>query len=62
VSVATARRSRDTFKLLFGATMQGIAALVASGRVPRAQGDVLVTAAMAMLLDSDLGHEAVARR
>jgi AcrR family transcriptional regulator len=53
--------ARDTFKLLFGATMQGIAALVASGRIARAQGDVLVTAAMAMLLDSELGREVVTR-
>jgi AcrR family transcriptional regulator len=53
---------RDTFTMLFGATMQGIAALVASGRIARAQGDVLVAEAMAMLLDSELGGRVVTRR
>jgi AcrR family transcriptional regulator len=54
--------ARDTFKLLFAATMQGIAALVASGRIARVQGDALVTAAMTMLLDSELGRQVVTRR
>ena len=54
--------ARDTFKMLFGATMQGIAALVASGRIARVRGDVLVAEATTMLLDSVLGREVVARR
>ncbi|ROQ40001.1 TetR family transcriptional regulator [Frondihabitans sp. PhB188] len=51
--------SRDVFKMLFAATMQGIAALVASGRIERAQGDRLVDAAMETMLGSALGMRAV---
>ncbi|MCJ1712855.1 TetR/AcrR family transcriptional regulator [Curtobacterium sp. VKM Ac-2922] len=53
--------ARERFTLLFAATMQGIAALVASGRVPRSQGSVLVDDAMAALLTSELGVRAVTR-
>lgn len=54
--------ARGRFTLLFAATMQGIAALVASGRVPRATGDTLVTDAMESMLTSELGGRAVTRR
>ena len=54
--------SRETFKMLFAATMQGIAALVASGRLERAHGDRLVDAGMDALLRSDLGARAVTAR
>jgi AcrR family transcriptional regulator len=51
--------SREVFKMLFAATMQGIAALVASRRIERAQGDRLVDAAMDTMLGSELGARAV---
>lgn len=54
--------ARERFTLLFAATMTGIAALIASGRIPRAQGDVLVADAMEAMLASDLGLRAVTRR
>ena len=54
--------SRDLFKMLFAATMQGIAALVASGRIDRPEGDRLVDAAMVMMLESELGARAVTAR
>lgn len=54
--------SRERFTLLFAATMQGIAALIASGRTPRSQGEVLVADAMEAMLTSDLGLRAVTRR
>ncbi|WP_423920909.1 TetR/AcrR family transcriptional regulator [Frigoribacterium sp. 2-23] len=54
--------SRDQFKLMFGATMQGIAALVASRRISRPQGEALVDEATDMLLESRLGARAVSRR
>jgi hypothetical protein len=40
----------DPFRLqlLFGATLQGIAALVTSGRIPPEQADPLVTDAIAL--------------
>jgi len=56
---ADADADREAFKLLFAATMQGIAALVASHRIPRAQGDRLVDAAMTMMLGSDLAARTV---
>jgi AcrR family transcriptional regulator len=54
--------ARERFKLLFAATMQGIAALVASRRIAREQGDVLVREAMDAMLESRLGARAVPRR
>jgi len=53
--------SRETFKLLFGATMQGIAALIASRRISRDQGNALVSEAMDVMLESQLGKQAVAQ-
>lgn len=53
--------ARERFTLLFAASMQGIAALVASGRVPRARADALVDDAMEAMLTSDLGARAVTR-
>lgn len=49
--------SRDLFKMLFSATMQGIAALIASGRVTHAQRDRLVDAAADTMLGSDLAAQ-----
>ncbi|WP_144710671.1 TetR/AcrR family transcriptional regulator [Curtobacterium pusillum] len=54
--------SRTLFKLLFAATMQGIASLVASRRIDRAQGNGLVDAAMETMLGSDLATRAVTVR
>jgi AcrR family transcriptional regulator len=54
--------ARERFKLLFAATMQGIAALVAARRISREQGDVLVREAMDAMLESRLGARAVTRR
>ncbi|MFS2030142.1 MULTISPECIES: TetR/AcrR family transcriptional regulator [unclassified Curtobacterium] len=51
--------SRHLFKLLFAATMQGIAALVVSRRIDRAEGERLVDAALETMLRSDLGSRAV---
>ena len=51
--------AREVFKLLFGATMQGIAALVASHRISRTQGDRLVEAAADTMLESRLGRSAI---
>ncbi|MBT2503503.1 TetR/AcrR family transcriptional regulator [Curtobacterium sp. ISL-83] len=51
---------RETFKLLFAATLQGIARLVASRRISRAQGNRLVDEAVAVLLGSALLRSAVA--
>lgn len=53
--------SRVSFTLLFGATMQGIAALVSSHRITREQGDSLVDEAMDVLLESRLGTRAIAQ-
>lgn len=50
--------AREVFKLLFGATMQGIATLVASGRISRTQGDRVVEAATHTMLESRLGRSA----
>lgn len=50
---------RDAFKLLFAATMQGIAALVASHRIPRSEGDRLVDVAMTMMLGSELAARTI---
>jgi AcrR family transcriptional regulator len=62
VSDGAADESRDLFKMLFAATMQGIAALVASGRLDRSAGDRLVDAAMDTMLDSELGRRVVTAR
>jgi len=51
--------SRDVFKMLFASTMQGIAALVVSGRVARDQVDGLVDAAVDMMLGSELRRRAI---
>jgi AcrR family transcriptional regulator len=61
-SEAADDESRDLFKMLFAATMQGIAALVASGRIERPLGDRLVGTAMDTMLDSDLGRRVVTPR
>ena len=50
--------ARDVFKMLFAATMQGIAALVSSGRIARAQADRLVDAAVDTMLESSLRERA----
>ncbi|MCA5923005.1 MULTISPECIES: TetR/AcrR family transcriptional regulator [Curtobacterium] len=50
---------RTTFKLLFAATMQGIAALVVARRIDRPQGERLVGAALGTMLRSDLGTRAL---
>ena len=60
--VAVDHDSRELFKLLFAATMQGIAALVAARRIDRKDGDRLVDAAMATMLGSQLGARAVTAR
>ncbi|MGA0566414.1 TetR/AcrR family transcriptional regulator [Rathayibacter sp. KR2-224] len=54
--------SRERFKLLFAATMQGIAALMASQRITREQGNALVQEAMDALLESRLGTRVVKQR
>lgn len=46
--------ARTAFKTLFAATMQGIAALVASRRIERRDADGLIQAATGMMLASDL--------
>lgn len=51
--------ARTTFKMLFAATMQGIAALVASRRLDRGATDGLVDAATSVMLGSDLRVRAV---
>lgn len=51
--------SRTAFKMLFAATMQGIAALVASRRIARADADGLIDAATEMMLASGLRTRAV---
>jgi AcrR family transcriptional regulator len=51
--------SRTSFKMLFAATMQGIAALVASRRLERSHADGLIDAATDMMLASDLRTRAV---
>lgn len=61
-SEASVDEARDHFKMLFAATMQGIAALVASGRIERPLGDRLVGTAMDTLLDSELGRRVVTVR
>jgi AcrR family transcriptional regulator len=55
----TGGTDRDAFKLLFAATMQGIAALVASHRIPRPEGDRLVDVAMTMMLGSELAARTI---
>jgi len=51
--------ARETFEMLFAATMQGIATLVASNRIDRARGDRLVDEATEMMLGSTLATTAV---
>lgn len=53
--------SRERFKLLFAATMQGIASLIASQRITREQGEALVHEATEALLESRLGERVVTR-
>jgi AcrR family transcriptional regulator len=48
--------ARDRFKLLFAATMQGTAALIAARRVTRSQGETIVDDATDTLLASELGR------
>jgi len=47
--------ARYRFQLLFAATMQGTATLMAARRISRSQGDVLVDDAIDLLLGSELG-------
>lgn len=47
--------ARYRFQLLFAATMQGTATLIAARRIARSQGDVLVDDAIDLLLGSELG-------
>ncbi|ROQ07526.1 TetR family transcriptional regulator [Curtobacterium sp. PhB172] len=54
--------ARLLFKLLFAATMQGIATLVVSHRIDRAQGERLVDAALETMLGSELGNRVVGGR
>ncbi|KTR03636.1 TetR/AcrR family transcriptional regulator [Curtobacterium luteum] len=54
--------ARTTFGMLFAATMQGIAALVASRRLERTHADGLIDAATDMMLASDLRARAVTER
>lgn len=51
--------ARETFEMIFAATMQGIATLVASNRIDRARGDRLVDEATEMMLGSALATTAV---
>lgn len=51
--------ARDRFKLLFAATLQGIAALVVSGRLDRTRGERLLEVATDTLLDSRLAARAL---
>jgi len=50
-----AEESRWRFKLLFAATMQGTATLIAARRITRKQGSVIADDAVEMMLRSDLG-------
>ena len=52
--------ARESFEMLFAATMQGIATLVVSNRIDRARGDCLVDEAMEMMLGSALATRTVA--
>jgi AcrR family transcriptional regulator len=54
--------ARTRFKLLFAATMQGTATLIASRRISRSQGDVIVDDAIDLLLGSELGARVVTQR
>lgn len=58
----TDEHARDTFKMLFAASMQGIAELVASHRITRADGDRLVGEAMEMMLGSALAERTISGR
>jgi AcrR family transcriptional regulator len=50
---------RYRFNLLFAATMQGTATLLAAGRVSRSDGETLVDDAIEILLNSALGLQVV---
>jgi len=52
---AAERDARERFKLVFAAAMQGTATLIASQRISRNQGEVIVDDATTMLLASELG-------
>jgi AcrR family transcriptional regulator len=54
--------ARDRFKLLFAATMQGTATLIAARRITRAHGEAVVDDAMEALLSSPLGRSALPSR
>jgi AcrR family transcriptional regulator len=54
--------ARNRFKLLFAATMQGTATLIAARRISRAQGEEIVDDAMEGLLGSPLGRAALPSR
>ena len=53
--------ARDRFKLLFAATMQGTATLIAAHRITRGQGEVIIDDAANVLLMSDLGARVLAQ-
>lgn len=59
---AASSESRQRFKLLFAATMQGAAALITAGRVTPGQGRQIVDDATDTLLQSDLAAEVVPDR
>lgn len=54
--------ARDRFKLLFAATMQGTATLIAARRITSAQGQMLVDDATTALLTSELGSRVLRGR
>jgi len=54
--------ARIRFQLLFAATMQGTATLIAARRITRAQGEVVVDDATDALLSSELGVRLLPRR
>ena len=60
-SVVSGDDDRERFKLLFAATMQGTATLIAAQRVTRAQGDRLTEDAIDQLLTSKLAARALPR-
>ena len=51
--------ARESFEMIFAATMQGIATLVTSNRIDRERGDRLVEEAMEMMLGSALASKTV---
>ncbi|CAN5215511.1 hypothetical protein BH09ACT1_BH09ACT1_14440 [soil metagenome] len=54
--------SRLRFKLLFAATMQGTATLIAARRITRDQGDAIVADAVDTILRSELAERALRQR